>query len=134
MLPRNADRTTSELAALWHEGRDGTPFEASLADLRARLEAASEGARERPTAKTGDVITLLVAPSSTERVMVQVVGPGEVAVFEGTCDDEAVAREWVKNRPARRVPTSVSHLLRRGRPDQGAALRNSVASLQAALA
>lgn len=39
-LTRIADRTTSELAALWHEGDEGTGFDATLAQLRERLEAA----------------------------------------------------------------------------------------------
>jgi hypothetical protein len=40
-LSRIADPKMSELAALWHEGSDGSQFDASVAHLRARLEAAS---------------------------------------------------------------------------------------------
>src|SRR5512145_1871827 len=39
-LPRIADRTNSELAALWHEGTDGAPFDTAIEHLRSRLQAA----------------------------------------------------------------------------------------------
>jgi len=115
-LARIANRATSELAALWHEGSEGPEFDASLAHLRARLEAASAGPRELLKAKTGDVIGFASAPDSPAMVVAQVVGPGELAVFEGTCASESAALEAVKNRPARRVPAPVSQLLRRARP------------------
>ena len=41
-LRRIANRATSELAGLWHEGSDGEQFDAALAHLRKRLETASE--------------------------------------------------------------------------------------------
>jgi hypothetical protein len=114
-LPRIADRDNSELAALWHEGNDGAQFDAAIAQLRSRLEAASKGPRELAKPKAGDVIALQASASSPELVVVQVVNSGEVAVFEGTCTDERAALECVRGRPARRVPTSVNKLLRRGR-------------------
>jgi hypothetical protein len=113
---RIADPATSELAALWHEGAEGAQFDASLAHLRTRLEAAREGPRQPSKAKTGDVICLSAVADSTELVVVQVVGPGEIAVFEGTQRDDAAALAAVKARPARRVPAAVNKLLRRGRP------------------
>jgi Domain of unknown function (DUF4259) len=115
VLPRIADRANSELAGLWHEGSDGAQFDAALEHLRSRLQAAGEGPRELPRTKAGDVIVLQSAPQSAELVVVQVVGPGEVAIFEGTCADEEAALECLKNRPARRVPTTANKLLRRGR-------------------
>lgn len=114
-LPRLADRAMSELAALWHEGKDGAQFDASLTQLRERLESAKKGPRELPKPKTGDVIVLQAAPDSKEMIVVQVVGPGEVAVFEGTCGDERDALDSLKTRPARRIPASVNKILRRGR-------------------
>lgn len=113
-LARLADRATSELAGLWHEGNDGSQFDALIADLRARLEAASNGPRELPKAKTGDVICL-PAISPPEVIVVQVVSAGEVAVMEGVHADDAAALEAVKSRAARRVPAPVNKLLRRGR-------------------
>lgn len=115
VLPRLSDRAISELAGLWHEGNDGATFDASLANLRSRLEAASQGPRTIAVPKKGDVLCLPALPPSTELVVVQVVGTGEVAVFEGHYPDEATALEAVKHHPARRVPTSVNKLLRRGR-------------------
>lgn len=53
-LPRIADATSSEVAALWHEG-EGAPgapaFEAAMADLISRLQAASTGPRPLPGLK-----------------------------------------------------------------------------------
>jgi Domain of unknown function (DUF4259) len=115
VVPRIADRANSELAGLWHEGSDGAQFDAALEHLRSRLQAAGDGPRELPRPKAGDVIVLQSEPQSAELVAVQVVGPGEVAIFEGTCADEKTALECVKNRPARRVPTVANKLLRRGR-------------------
>ncbi|EYF08248.1 DUF4259 domain-containing protein [Chondromyces apiculatus] len=132
VLPRIADPATSELADLWHEGEDGALFDAAIADLRKRLEAASAGPREVPKPKPGDVIALrtggplreagggqqeALAPAaapSPELVIVQVVGSSEVAVFEGTFADEAAALAAVKGHPARRVPAAVNKILRRG--------------------
>jgi hypothetical protein len=114
VLPRIADPANSELAGLWHEGGDRAQFDAALDSLRSRLQAASEGPRQLSKPKMGDVIVLQAAPQFAELVVLQAVGPGEIAVFEGTCPDSKVALEYVKSRPARRVPTSVSKLLRRG--------------------
>ena len=115
VLPRIADRATSELAALWHEGADGARFDAALAGLRTRLEAGSAGARELPKAKAGDVLYLPGSSDPTERIAVQIVGPGEVAVFEGLHRGDSAALEAVKTHPARRVPTQVKQLMRRAR-------------------
>jgi hypothetical protein len=115
VLRRIADRTSSELGALWHEGTEGERFDADLERLRSRLQAASAGSRELAKPKAGDIIALPASKSSTELVVVQVVNSGEVAVFEGMCADEREALDFVRRRPARRVPTSVSKLLRRGR-------------------
>ena len=54
VLPRIADRTSSELAGLWHEGSDGGQFDATIECLRSRLEAASKGPRELANPKAGD--------------------------------------------------------------------------------
>src|SRR5258707_8850598 len=85
VLPLIADRANSELAGLWHEGADGAQFDAALESLRSRLQAASEGPRQLPKPTMGDVIALRAEPQSAELVVVQAVGPGEIAVFEGTC-------------------------------------------------
>jgi hypothetical protein len=114
-LPRIADRAASELARLWHEGSEGSGFDASLAQLGNRLAAASEGPRELPRAKKGDVIGFPAPPDVPCLFAVQVVGPGEVAVFQGIWPDEAAALAAAADHPARRVPTAVSKLLRRGR-------------------
>jgi hypothetical protein len=114
-LSRISDPKTSELAALWHEGTEGPQFDASLAHLRTRLEAACDGPRDLPKATRGDVICLSAASDAPEIVVVQVVGPGELAVFAGTHRDDSAALEAVKTRPARRVPGPVNKLLRRGR-------------------
>lgn len=114
VLARLGDRATSELASLWHEGNEGPRFDALVADLRARLDAAGNGPRELPKAKTGDVICL-PALSPPEVIVVQVVGSGEVAVMEGSHASDAAALDAVKSRAARRVPAPVNKLLRRGR-------------------
>jgi uncharacterized protein DUF4259 len=41
-LPRLRDPELSELAALWHEGSDGSAFDGQLTDLIERLEAAGD--------------------------------------------------------------------------------------------
>jgi len=58
VLPRIADRTNSELAGVWHEGRDGAQFDAAIEHLRSRLEAASKGPRELAKPKAGDANAL----------------------------------------------------------------------------
>jgi hypothetical protein len=103
------------LAALWHEGTDGERFDADLQHLRARLEAASAGPRALTKPKPGDLIALPTSTAAADLVVIQVVNSGEVAIFEGMCGDERAARDFVKGRPAHRVPTSVTKLLRRGR-------------------
>jgi hypothetical protein len=114
-LPRIADPTASELAQLWHGGSEGRRFDDALAQLGTRLAAASAGPRELPRASKGDVVGFPIAPDAAELFALQVVGPGEVAVFEGTWADDGAALAAVADRPARRVPTAVSKLLRRGR-------------------
>jgi Domain of unknown function (DUF4259) len=115
VLRRIADRDHSELAGLWHEGSDGAKFDAGLEQLRVRLLAASQGARQLSKPRPGDVIALPDAPSTARLIVVQVVGSGEVAVFEGTCADDKAAIDCVRDRSARRVPVSVNKLVRRGR-------------------
>jgi hypothetical protein len=115
VLQRIADRDHSELAGLWHEGSDGTKFDTALEQLRVRLLAASEGARQLSKPRPGDVIALPDAPSTARLIVVQVVGSGEVAVFEGTCADDKAAIDCVRDRSARCVPVSVNKLVRRGR-------------------
>jgi hypothetical protein len=48
VLPRIADRTSSELAGLWHEGSAGAQFDATIEHLRSRLEAASKARASWP--------------------------------------------------------------------------------------
>jgi hypothetical protein len=115
VLQRIADCDHSELAGLWHEGSDGAKFDTALEHLRVRLLAASEGARQLSKPKPGDVIALPDAPSTAGLIVVQVVGSGEVAVFEGTCADDKAAIDCVRDRSARRIPVSVNKLVRRGR-------------------
>ena len=115
VLQRIADRDHSELAGLWHEGSDGSKFDTALEHLRVRLLAASQGARQLSKPKPGDVIALPDASSTARLIVVQVVGSGEVAVFEGTCADDQAAIDCVRDRSARRIPVSVSKLVRRGR-------------------
>src|SRR5262245_16207801 len=115
VLPRLADPATSELAALRHEGNDGAQFDESLSQLRERLESAKKGLRHLPKPKTGDVIVLKAAADSKELIVVQVVGSGEVAVFEGTCADERKALDALNTRRARRVPAWANKLSQRGR-------------------
>jgi hypothetical protein len=100
VLPRIADPANSELTGLWHEGGDRAQFDAALDSLRSRLQAASEGPRQLSKPKMGDVIVLQAAPQSAELVVLQAVGPGEIAVFEGTCPDSKVALDYVKGRGA----------------------------------
>ena len=115
VLQRIADREHSELSGLWHEGGDGAKFDTALEHLRVRLQAASQGARQLPKPRPGDVIALPDAPSTARLIVVQVVGSGEVAVFEGTCADDKAAIDCVRGRSARRVPVSVNKLVRRAR-------------------
>jgi hypothetical protein len=115
VLPRIADRETSELAGLWHEAGDGAAFDNSIAHLAARLREAAEGARVLPVPKAGDVLVLPANTSSDALIVVQVAGAREVAVFEGTCTSDAAALLCVKERPARRVLTSVSELCKQSR-------------------
>jgi Domain of unknown function (DUF4259) len=115
VLQRIADRDHSELSGLWHEGGDGATFDTALEHLRVRLQAASQGARQLSKPRPGDVIALPDAPSTARLIVVQVVGSGEVAVFEGTCADDKAAIDCVRGRSARRVPVSVNKLVRRGR-------------------
>jgi hypothetical protein len=115
VLSRIAKSATSELAALWHEGSDGKAFEVSLEHLCQRLEAASHGARSLPKAKVGDVLCFAAAPSGSKLVVVQVVGPGEVAVMVGTYEDDAAALASVTASPAHRVPAPVGKLFRESR-------------------
>jgi hypothetical protein len=115
VLQRIADRDHSELSGLWHEGGDGAKFDTALEHLRVRLQAASQGARQLSKPRPGDVIALPDAPSTARLIVVQVVGSGEVAVFEGTCADDKAAIDCVRGRSARRVPVSVNKLVRRGR-------------------
>jgi hypothetical protein len=115
-LPRIADRATSEIAGLFHEGKaEGAAFDASVAGLKARLEAAAAGPREIARAKKGDAYAIPTAPAATEVFVVQMVGPREAAVFEGILPDDAAALAAVADRPARRVPTNVHQLRDRGR-------------------
>jgi hypothetical protein len=115
-LPRIADPTSCELAGLWHEHVEGAArFEGALADLGSRLRAASAGPRQLPKPRAGDVIVLPAVSQSPGLVVVQVVGSGEIAVFEGSPPDETAALECVASRSARRVPTSVTSISRHGR-------------------
>jgi hypothetical protein len=125
-LARIADPEKSELAGLWHEGDGGAEFDAAMAELRDRLDAAGAGARKLLRAKAGDVIVFPAEPFTKGWIVVQVVGSSEVAIFEGTCDDDAEARASVKTRPARRVPAKVNQLLRRGRALGNAPLRSDL--------
>src|SRR5258705_697612 len=115
VLQRIADRYHSELSGVWHEGGDGAKFDTALEHLRVRLQAASQGARQLSKPRPGDVIALPDAPSTARLIVVQVVGSGEVAVFDGTCADDKAAIDCVRGRSARRVPVSVNKLVRRGR-------------------
>ena len=54
VLPRIAERTSSELAGLWHEGSDGAQFDAAIEHLRSRLEAASKARASWPIRRAGD--------------------------------------------------------------------------------
>ncbi len=114
-VARIVEASASELASLWHEGDAGPKFDAALADLRSRLEQAGSGARVLARPKAGDVFTLSAEPESRGLVVVQVIGSGEVAVFEGTCDEEASALAWLADRRAHRISTPLGRLLRRAR-------------------
>lgn len=113
VLSRIADPTFSELASLWCDGQARTSFDASLDDLRARLEAARAGVHKRPMAKRGDVL-VLPGEAREGSLMVQVLGAHEVAVFPGSVDAEAAALALVGSPGARRVPSSVKQLSRHG--------------------
>ena len=120
ILPRLADRKTSELAALWAENGAGpdhavSQLDVAFADLRARLEQASAGARAAPKPKAGDVLLLVGANEGDATIVLQVIGAREVAVFEGAVanDDEALRR--VNTAPARRVLASAGKLHQRAR-------------------
>jgi hypothetical protein len=115
VVQRIGHRQSSELASLWHEGADGPPFDAALEDLRSRLQAASKGPRELARPRPGDLIALSVEADSGDFVLAQVVGPREVALFEGKHSDDASAFEAVRTQRAHRVPAPVNKLLRRGR-------------------
>jgi len=117
-LPRIADPATSELAGLFHDGKDdgsGAAFDASISGLKARLAAAAVGPREVPRAKKGDIYAIPTAPGATDMFVVQMVGPREVAVFYGLFPDDAAALAVVADGLARRVPTDVHKLRRLGR-------------------
>jgi len=126
VLPRIADRETSELAGLWHEGGDGAAFDNSIAQLAARLREAAEGARALLVPKPGDVFVLPANTSSDALIVVQVAGAHEVAVFDGTCTSDAAALLCVKERPARRVLTSVSELSKQSRMLGNAPIRKEL--------
>jgi len=126
VLRRVADRSNSELAMLWHEGADGEQFDAGLQRLRSRLLAASAGPRQHAKPRPGDVFALPAAASSTDLVVVQVVNSGEVAVFEGICADARAVLEFMNGRSARRLPASISELLRCGRALGNAPLRKEL--------
>lgn len=114
VLSRIADPTFSELASFWREGQARTSFDASLDDLRARLEAARAGVHRRPVLKRGDVL-VLPCDASEQSLVVQVLGSDEAAVFPGSVDVDAAALTLIERQAARRVPTSVKQLARRGR-------------------
>jgi len=121
-LARIGDQATSEVAKLWHEGDDGAAFDARIAGLKARLAAAA-GGRASPAAKDtakdatkkGDVFAIPTAPGAAEVFVVQMVGPREVAVFDGIWRDDTAALEAVDSLPARRVSTDAGKLPSRGR-------------------
>lgn len=87
-LPRIGDVASSELAALWHEGDRGAAFDAALADLRERLDAAAQGPRKVAKPSAGEVVLL------PDGVLLHVAGAREAAVFPGSyaTDDAALAR------------------------------------------
>jgi hypothetical protein len=115
VLPRIGDPESSEMAGLWHDGGDGPRLQAALEDLRSRLNAAANGPRKLARPRAGDLIALPIETGSADFVLAQVVGPSEVAVFDGKYRDDRSAFEAVGTQRALRVPTSVSTLLRRGR-------------------
>ncbi|MEO8846146.1 MAG: DUF4259 domain-containing protein [Kofleriaceae bacterium] len=91
-LPRIADRDQSELSQLWGKG-----FAATSEQLRSRLSAKPRAIK---APKPGAIFAL---NHRRGFIAVQLVGPGEVAVFEGTCKDLDEVRAAVKQRAARRV-------------------------------
>jgi len=115
ILPRIADRETSELSGLWHEGGDGAAFDSAMDQLASRLQDAASGVRVLPAPKSGDVFALPAGPPSDALIVVQVVGAREVAVFEGTFATDAAALLCVKDHRARRVPAFVTKLSGEGR-------------------
>jgi len=135
VLSRIADPAFSELAGLWCDGQARSTFDASLQDLRARLEAARAGVHKRRSVKRGDVIVLPDADASG--VVVQVLGRDEVAVFAGAIAPDRAATLGVLNAgalalveraEARRVPTSVRRLLQRGRRIGNAPVQKALAT------
>jgi hypothetical protein len=113
VIPRIADRVRSELAGLWHEGASRVSFDAALANLVVRLEAAKDGPRELPKAKPGDLIALPAGAGSERVVAVQVIGSSEVAVFAGALAVGDVLAS-ASTREACRVQASANKLFRRG--------------------
>ncbi len=125
-LRRLSDPKLSELAALWHEGADGPGFDARIAALRSRLEAAAAGPIELKRTQAGDVIVLRESADSACLVVVQVIGAHEVAVFSGVYADEAAALACLQGQSARRIVASPSHLARQGRTIGQAAIRKDL--------
>ncbi len=126
VLSRIADPTFSELASLWCDGQARSNFAASLADLRARLEAAQAGVHKRRCTKRGDVL-MLPDDAGDRSLVVQVLGAHEVAVFPGSVAEEAAALALVEGLGARRVPSSVKQLARRGRSVGNAPVQKALA-------
>ncbi|HEX7704408.1 MAG TPA: DUF4259 domain-containing protein [Kofleriaceae bacterium] len=110
-LSRIVDRDQSELAQLWGKG-----FAATIEKLRTRLSAKP---RAIQAPKPGAIFAL---KHRRGFIAVQLVAPGEVAVFEGTCRALGDVRAAVKQRPARRVAAST----RLGSPIGTAPLRKDL--------
>lgn len=125
-LSRIADPSFSELAGLWGDRQARVRFDSSIDDLRARLEAARAGVQRRRAAKRGDVL-VLPGEGGAPSVVVQVLGAHEVAVFPELVEVDAAALALVDGRGARRVPSSVKRLLRRGRVVGNAPLQKALA-------
>ena len=125
-LARIASGEGSELAALWHEGDEGKQFNERMQDLRRRLEAASDGPKQLPGPKRGDIIYLRDSPESSEGIVLQVVRTGEVAVFEGKVSGPDAAQDAIASRPARRLPAKVNKLLLRGQLVGNTAVRKDL--------
>lgn len=116
-LVRLRERESSELAQLWHEdAAAGERFDAGLDELRARLEAAADGALPLPKPKRKDVI-VIEAGDAPGLIATHVITMREVAVFEGAFVDQAAALAAVgaKDAPAARISASVGALFREGR-------------------